>query len=157
MSAARLRILLIEDDEDDYVLTLGMLSDCYYEGFQLDWEAKHDSGLKALLNGGHDVCLLDYRLGERSGLDLLRRAIDGGCATPVIVLTGQGDRSIDVEAMRAGAADFLVKGQFAAPLLERSIRYAAPDAMRTSTPCDAARRASRWRCAGRMTASGIGT
>ena len=156
MSVGRLSILLVEDDEDDYVLTRELLSENYGDGFQLEWKIGYDDGLKALLSGGHDVCLLDYRLGEHSGIDLLRRALDGGCETPVIVLTGQGDRSVDVEAMRAGAADFLVKGQFAAPLLERSIRYAmerqrAQDALRRS------KRGSHWPCAARTTASGIGT
>src|SRR5207302_807112 len=59
-----------------------------------------------------------------SGVELLRQAVEGGCGAPFILLTGQGDRQVDMEAMQAGAADYLIKGQIDAPLLERSIRYA---------------------------------
>jgi two-component system sensor histidine kinase/response regulator len=72
----------------------------------------------------HEVYLLDYRLGEHNGLELLREALRRGIRAPMIVLTGMGDHQVDIEAMRAGAADYLVKGQIDAPLLERSIRYA---------------------------------
>ena len=47
-----------------------------------------------------------------------------GCKGPMILLTGQGDRDVDVEATRAGALDYLVKGRIDADVLERSIRYA---------------------------------
>ena len=72
----------------------------------------------------YDLFLFDYRLGDKNGLDLLRTVIGKGIRTPVIMLTGQGDREIDMEAMRIGAADYLVKGEVSATLLERSIRYA---------------------------------
>ena len=55
---------------------------------------------------------------------MLTEAIDIGCKTPIIMLTGQGDHEIDTMAMMLGAADYLVKGQIVAPLLERTIRYA---------------------------------
>ena len=54
----------------------------------------------------------------------MREALAGGCRAPLILLTGQGDREVDLEAMKAGAADYLIKGQIDAPLLERTIRYA---------------------------------
>ena len=66
----------------------------------------------------------DYRLGSRNGLDLLSEAVGQGCAAPMIFLTGQRDREIDLEAMRVGAADYLVKGRIDAEAMERSIRYA---------------------------------
>ncbi len=56
-------------------------------------------------------------------MDLLREAVAGGCETPIILLTGHGGYDVDVKAMEAGAADYLVKGQITADLLERSIRY----------------------------------
>jgi PAS domain S-box-containing protein len=76
------------------------------------------------VDGDFDVCLLDYHLGQRTGLELLRRAIARGCRTPIILLTGNDDRNVDVEAMKAGAADSVVKGRFDGRLLEPSIRYA---------------------------------
>src|SRR5689334_18115447 len=78
-----------------------------------------------MIRNQHDVCLLDYRLGARTGVELLRAALEQGCKSPIILLTGQGEHEIDMEAMKAGAADYLVKGRLDAGTLERSIRYAA--------------------------------
>jgi diguanylate cyclase (GGDEF)-like protein/PAS domain S-box-containing protein len=122
--ARAVRILLVEDDEDDFVLTRDLLGESRRTRFELDWVSSFDEALGALTRNGHDVALIDYRLGEHDGLELLHHARDLGLTAPLILLTGQGDGDIDLAAMRAGAADYLVKGQIDAPLLERSIRYA---------------------------------
>ena len=118
------RLLLVEDDEDDYVLTRELLADAKRTTFELEWIASFDEALQALARNEHDVCLIDYRLGEHDGLELLGRARELGVTAPMILLTGQGGGDVDLVAMRAGAADYLVKGAIDAPLLERSIRYA---------------------------------
>jgi diguanylate cyclase (GGDEF)-like protein/PAS domain S-box-containing protein len=117
-------LLLVEDDEDDYVLTRELLSDAKRTRFELEWISSFEEALGALAKSTHDVCLIDYRLGEHDGLELLRHAREVGVTAPLILLTGQGGGDIDLQAMRAGAADYLVKGMIDAPLLERSIRYA---------------------------------
>ncbi len=124
MSVGRLKILLVDDDEDDFILTRGMLREVYRDQFDLQWLPDFESSRQALAEDVFEVCLLDYHLGEQTGLDLLREMIARGCRTPIILLTGNDDRDIDVEVMKAGAADYLVKGQFDGRLLERSIRYA---------------------------------
>jgi diguanylate cyclase (GGDEF)-like protein/PAS domain S-box-containing protein len=124
VSRGRLKILLVDDDEDDYMLTRTILGEIYQEDFDMVWASEFEQARQLIAAGGHDVCLLDYRLGERNGLDLLREAVSAGCRMPFIVLTGTGDREVDIDAMKLGAADFLVKGQLSASLLERSIRYA---------------------------------
>ncbi len=118
------RVLLIDDDEEDFLLTRDLLADIPGGEYRLDWVADYDAGLKTLCAGGHDVCLLDYRLGTRTGLDLLRVARSRGCPAPVILLTGQGEYEIDRAAMLAGAADYLEKSRLDATLLERAIRHA---------------------------------
>jgi signal transduction histidine kinase/BarA-like signal transduction histidine kinase len=118
------RVLLIDDDEDDFVIAADLLSEIPGVSFELEWVSTYQAALEAIGRGGHDVYLVDYRLGEHNGLDLLREVVRNGHQAPVILLTGQGDHEVDIQAMKAGAADFLVKGQFDAPLLERSIRYA---------------------------------
>ncbi|MCU1230015.1 MAG: hypothetical protein JWO97_2899 [Acidobacteria bacterium] len=118
-----IRVLLVEDDEDDYILTRELLADSRRSQFELDWISNFDEALTAICRFNHDLYLVDYRLGERDGLELLRRAKSNGCNAPLILLTGQGDGDVDVAAMRAGAADYLVKGDIDAQLLERSIRY----------------------------------
>ncbi len=120
----RLRVLLVEDDEDDYVLTRDLLCDIPGYRFDLEWTATYEAGREALHQHRHEVYLFDYRLGEHNGLELLREAVSAGVKAPVIFLTGQGERELDIEAMKAGAADYLVKGKIDAALLERSIRYA---------------------------------
>jgi diguanylate cyclase (GGDEF)-like protein/PAS domain S-box-containing protein len=118
-----IRVLLVEDDEDDYVLTRDLLGDSRRTQFLVDWVASFDNALTAIAHGAHDVALIDYRLGEHDGIELIRQARSLDIEAPLILLTGQGDGDIDLLAMRAGAADYLVKGQIDAQLLERSIRY----------------------------------
>ena len=121
----RVRVLLVEDDEDDYLLTRDLLAEIDGGGrYTLDWARTYEAALEMLSRGSHDVCLLDHRLGARTGIELLREARADGHASPMILLTGLADPELDLEAMRAGAADYLVKGQLSAALLERSIRYA---------------------------------
>ena len=119
-----MRVLLIEDDEDDYLLTRELLIEVFGRQLQLDWIHSWHDGLEQVFEARHDVVIVDYRLGERNGLELVREAVHLGSHIPFIVLTGEGDREIDLEAMRAGATDYLVKGEISGPLLDRSIRYA---------------------------------
>lgn len=123
METSHLKALLVEDDEDDYILTRDLLVEISGEGFRLDWVETYEAGLEGMRKDQHDVYLVDYRLGKDNGLQLLREAITYGCQAPIILLTGLGDHKVDIEAMKAGAADYLVKGQFDAHLLERSIRH----------------------------------
>ncbi|MBW4644397.1 MAG: response regulator [Goleter apudmare HA4340-LM2] len=119
-----IRVLLVDDDEDDYILTRYWFSEFQVAGCELEWIDSYEAAWNAIAHQRHDIYLVDYRLGTRNGLELLRDAIDNGCSVPIILLTGQGDQEIDLDAMRAGAADYLEKSQLTAPLLERSIRYA---------------------------------
>ena len=119
-----IRVLLIDDDEDDYRVTRDLLSRSRWGNFELEWLDGFEDALDALRHPRHDICLLDYNLRGRNGLDLIRDSGTAGFKLPVIVLTGISDQEIDLEAMQAGAFDFLVKGELTAGLLERSIRYA---------------------------------
>ncbi len=119
-----LRILLVEDDEDDFVLTRSMLQVPGTAWFQLEWEQSYLPALQAIREARHDLYLVDYRLGDRTGLDLVRDAWDTEPPAPVIVLTGQDDYEVDVQASELGVTDYLVKGTIDAPSLERTIRYA---------------------------------
>lgn len=118
-----IKILLIDDDEDDYLITRGLIMEIQDSRHVLDWEADYESGLQRVKAHEHDVYLVDYRLGSHNGLELVQEALQTGCKKPMILLTGVNDREIDIEAMQAGASDYLIKGEITAPLLERSIRY----------------------------------
>jgi len=118
------RILLVDDDEDDYIVTRDLLEEAERSIFQLEWVDNYELALKAIANQQHDAYLFDYHLGKDNGLELLREAIKIGCQQPIILLTGLGDHDIDQQAMKIGAEDYLVKGQIDTPLLERSIIHA---------------------------------
>ena len=124
MQKTPIKVLLIDDDEDSYYLIGNLLSDISRDQYILSWESSYEAASQKMLQNDQDVCLLDYRLGEHSGLELLQIAQEQGFKAPIIFLTGDSDRKVDVAAMQAGAADFLPKGQADASLLERSIRYA---------------------------------
>jgi signal transduction histidine kinase len=118
------RVLLVEDDEDDYLIVRDLLGEAGIDASVLAWVTDYERGLAAVVAGDYDVALVDHGLGPRTGIDLLREARARGCHRPLILLTGQGDRQTDLAAMEAGATDYLVKGRFEAATLERMIRYA---------------------------------
>jgi two-component system, cell cycle sensor histidine kinase and response regulator CckA len=124
MQQIPIKVLLVDDDEDDYTLTRDWFQEFQLCSCKLEWVSNYESAKEAMTAYQHDIYLVDYRLGAQNGLDLVREVISNGCSSPIILLTGKGDREIDIEAMKAGAVDYLEKGQLTAPLLERAIRYA---------------------------------
>lgn len=119
-----IKLLLVDDDEDDYIMTRDLLDEIEYGTYVLDWVDSYEKALEQIELQKHDVFMFDYRLGAHSGLELLQQVFREGCRVPIILLTGQGDREIDVKAMKAGATDYLIKGQIDPGLLERAIRHA---------------------------------
>ncbi|WP_303290080.1 EAL domain-containing protein [Marinobacter sp. SS5-14b] len=128
-----LRVLLIEDDEDDYLITRDLLEEVSPVSTRLTWRDNLDDGLAALRENMVDIALIDLRLGPDSGLDLIQQAQAEGITTPFILLTGQGDAELDARAVELGAADYLVKGRLDGHVLMRSIRYAIDRAAATET------------------------
>lgn len=120
----KIRVLLVEDDEDDYVLTRTLVLAPENANIRLDWIDNYADALEAIKQRAFDVYLVDYRLGERTGIDLIQEAFRAGSNAPMILLTGQDDLAIDYSALELGAADYLVKGRIDPQLLGRSIRYA---------------------------------
>jgi PAS domain S-box-containing protein len=128
MTDQPVRILMIDDDEDDFYLVSQLLQDISPGQYQLDWAPTYSKAMEEIGKKAHDIYLADYRLGPYTGIDILHHFKQLEYPAPVIMLTGKGDYTIDKEAMQAGAADYLVKGEIRADLLERSIRYALDEA-----------------------------
>ncbi|CAN5717192.1 hypothetical protein BH23CHL2_BH23CHL2_11970 [soil metagenome] len=119
-----IHILLIEDDEDDFLLTKGLLESVDGQAYRLDRVKSHPEALTYVEDAVADVVLLDYRLGQANGVFLAQQLRDRDYPAPIIMLTGQPDLDVDLEAMKAGSVDFLSKHDLTPQQLERSIRYA---------------------------------
>lgn len=117
------RVLVVNTHESEYLMTRYFSEKFRDNCYKLEWINNYQDALKAIKLCRYDVYLVDFQLDEFSGLDLLREATKAGCIAPIILLNEKNDNHLDNEAMQAGAADFLVKGEFEAPLLERAIRY----------------------------------
>ncbi len=124
MNSKTIKVLLINDDEEDYLQTCELFSLVKVGTYAVEWASSYDEGLTVAGRREHHVCLVDYRLGERSGVELIRQARQSRLSTPMILFTGQGDHDLDVEAMEAGATDYLIKDETSPARLERTIRYA---------------------------------
>ena len=118
-----LSLLLVDDDEDDYLILKGLLAKITNPKIKLDWIADPNQALSVIGQGTHDIYLIDYRLGPMSGLDLLANFDLPVREQPFIILTGAGDSRLEERAMLIGAADYLVKGSFGVDLLSRVLRY----------------------------------
>lgn len=124
VSKLNARILIVDDDEDDFLITSDLIRSIPSSGFSISWCYSYKEALEQMKRRSCDIYFIDYRLGAKTGLDLLKEAIAAGCEEPVILLTGKGNHDVDMEAMRVGAMDYLVKGELNEEKLERSIRYA---------------------------------
>lgn len=123
MVKEEIKILLIEDDEDDAFLVQEFLSDVKNFVCVLDWEPNPERGKKKIVEGTYDLFLIDFYLGKSTGLSIIDFIQENQILTPAILLTGRNDAQIDVDASVAGAFDYLVKGDLRPDILERSIRY----------------------------------
>ena len=117
------KLLIIDDDEDDFLLVKDLLEDIS-QTCVLDWASTYEEGQQFLAEDRHDLCLMDYKLGARDGIELLRFSNEVGFSGPVILLTGIHQVEVDRQALQAGAVDYLVKSKLSAEQLARAIRYA---------------------------------
>ncbi len=118
------KILLIDDDRLQYRMTQAHFQNFQADRYELEWAPTYEEGIDKLLHGDYVACLLDYQLGERDGLQLIREAVASGCRTPIVFLTAETADRVDIAAMNAGALDYLVKGEITPRMIERSLRYA---------------------------------
>ncbi len=123
MSAGDVSVLLVEDDEDDFLITSELLEDAG-RAYDLEWVRDRAGALAAVDRRPHDVCLLDFRLGAHTGLEVAVDVLTRRPDLPIIMLTGQEDDAIDAAASRLGVGDYLVKQRIDRPTLSRAIRYA---------------------------------
>ena len=145
MDKEQFSILLIDDDEVDRMTVKRSLKKTGFSAFLTEVDngkeaitelQKHKNNLATILEGNDpdatvkttkdnfDLILLDYRLPDRNGLDLIAEIKALNLNLPIIVLTGQGDEEIAVEIMKAGAVDYLSKGKIQPNILVKAIKNA---------------------------------
>lgn len=120
---APIKILIIDDDEDDFFITSEYLKQIQEYQLQIDWCYKFNEALEHLKERKYDIFFVDYRLGARTGLDFLKEAVRLDVEEPIVLLTGKGNKDVDIEAMQMGATDYLIKTELTTDKLERCIRY----------------------------------
>ena len=119
-----IRIAIIEDDEDDFLIIKDYISDIEGKTFVVDWFQDYNTAIDAVKNKEYHLYFVDYFLGHKTGLDLLDAASELNFDRPIVLLTGLGNKAIDIKAMERGATDYLVKTDLSTEKLERCIRYA---------------------------------
>jgi two-component system, cell cycle response regulator len=122
--AEHIRVLLVDDDESTFILVRSLLGKLRPKVYALEWRATGAAGLASLLGERWDACLLDYHIGDESGFDVLRTAVQRNVTTPIIMFTSGAGTDVDLATVRAGAADYLLKTELSTSLLSRTIRYA---------------------------------
>lgn len=120
----KIKILFIDREHGEYLLIADILSQVRHVEYQLTWCNQLEIALPKILSQDYDVVLLDYYWGGSSARDLLNAARVQACQTPIVVMTDEMETEVDREAIRAGASDYLIKGQIDCELLERTLRYA---------------------------------
>lgn len=119
----KINLLLVDDDKEDYLIIRSIISKIKDNPFRIEWVGDINIAKKVIEARRHDAYLVDYRLGAKTGLELLKDFNITKRQEPFILLTGAGDEKVEQEAMQMGIADYLVKGSFNPELLGRVIRY----------------------------------
>jgi len=117
-------VLLVDDDESTAILVRSLLGKLKPSRYILEWRGTAADGLAALMGERWDACLLDYHIGDETGFDVLRTALQHNVTTPIIMFTSGAGTDVDLASVRAGAADYLLKTELSPSLLSRTIRYA---------------------------------
>ncbi|MDR7130759.1 PAS domain S-box-containing protein [Algoriphagus sp. 4150] len=126
-STENIKILYVDDDPDDFFLVSTLLKKITDTPYEIEGATSLEEAIPKL-DKSFDVFLVDYRLGKDTGLELIREIKSVRKHAPVIMLTGMSTGHIDREALTLGASDYLIKGEFDAHTLDRTLRYAIRDA-----------------------------
>jgi len=125
-----IKVLLIEDDQADAFLVQEMLleptagRDAATGDITLQQVTRLDVGVGKIAEGGYDIIISDLGLPDSQGMDTVKTLVAAARRIPIVVMTGLTDHEVGIEAVNAGAQDYLIKGQVSGEVLVRSIRYA---------------------------------
>lgn len=120
---SKTQILIIEDNQGDVDLIKEYLKQASIKDEIIHTSTFFD-GMDAIKSNDISIVLLDLSLPDSSGFKTLSNFLEKQPQVPVIVLTGTNNEIVGNQSIKAGAQDYLVKGQFDGKQLGRSIRYA---------------------------------
>ncbi len=126
MKKEHIRILYVDDDPDDFFLVKSLLKKIDEPVYLVEHAFSYEDALDKIKQR-FDIFLVDYRLGKETGLELIKEIKAHQMHAAVILLTGMSTGNLDREALQLGASDYLVKGEFDAATLDRTLRYAHRD------------------------------
>jgi PAS domain S-box-containing protein len=119
-----LNVMVIDDDEDDFIIVKNLLQKIDGEKIYCTWAKSLEEARLSFNRSEHNLYLVDYSLGNKTGIDFLNSTQTQNLRKPVIMFTGKDSREADEAALKAGAYDYLVKSGLTSEKLEKSIRYA---------------------------------
>ena len=123
LPAIPLKVLVVDDDPGDFFLFEEMVGIGVTDAVvSLEHAGTFADGLERLNAREHDLCFMDYRLGKRTGIELLAAATQEAREIPVVMFTGQGDEDIATEALRAGATDYIRKESLTPEILDGAFK-----------------------------------
>ena len=118
-----IRIAIVDDDEDDFFIMKDYIGEIEGTNLVVEWISNYQAAVENIEAGAYNIYLVDYRLGNETGLELLQEVGAMQLDQPIVLLTGKGNKEIDIQAMQSGATDYLVKSELNTEKLERCIRY----------------------------------
>src|SRR5688572_26907745 len=118
-----IKVLIIDDDEDDYFIIANYINSIQANKFTIDLCRSFETGMEKMRARQYDIYFVDYRLGKHTGLELLQQIHSEEFYDPIVLLTGKGNKAVDIQAMMSGATDYLIKSELNTEKLERCIRY----------------------------------
>jgi diguanylate cyclase (GGDEF)-like protein len=127
---ATIKLLIVDDDEDDLYLIKDALSEVTRTRYAITTASSSLLAMIELSKSSFDVIFSDYRLGAVTGVDFINSVRAAGIETPIILLTGISDAMVDNAALEAGSSDFIPKTAITGDVLDRSVRYAMAHANR---------------------------
>jgi PAS domain S-box-containing protein len=123
LTSRQIKVLIVDDDEDDFFIISDYILGIDPKKFIIDWCNNYTEAANKIAGKQYDIYFVDYRLGNRTGLDLLQETYSAEFDDPIVLLTGKGNKEIDIKAMLSGATDYLIKSELNTEKLERCIRY----------------------------------